>query len=103
LRRHNRRPLRGQENGTMDKFIDELENLSGEIRLSRNLTEIIWELTDHAEGKSAALQNGDYDRLSTLNAILFDRMHNEACKFQEIIEKIYEEKRKEDKKEDGKV
>lgn len=86
-----------------EDLIFELETLCGEIKLSRCLSEIIFGMTDHAEGSNAAIQNGDYDRLSALTTILFERICDEADKFQGIIEEIYKEIRKEAKAKNGKV
>lgn len=81
-------------------ILNEIEYLNADIDASLKLSEVVWEKTDHAEGATCEMTAGEYDRLSALTMILFERLFEESKKLKEIIKKIYKTDKE---KENGKV
>lgn len=83
----------------LEKVTEMIECVHSQLNDTKSLCCVIYEKIDHANGAKCLMTPAEYDTLRDLTSILFERIYDETMDLKAIIEKIYEE----DKKENGKV
>lgn len=77
----------------IEEITEVIECIHSQLKDTNSLCRVVWEKIDHADGEKPLMTYTEYDTLRDLISILFERIYDETTELNDLIKRIYDDKR----------